>query len=545
MANRKPISRNELQWRLREDLFLSDYEIAEDIFTSNFVAEKIQNCKLAKLHIKNETLRIPKVEFIDCDITELIFEVVTGVELTISGGSYVAIDIKTDDITTHNSITNLKLENLNSPFKLNISDLKSKAIVITKCKLTNFQFNDCETEKLSITQTDVTENLTWGNSRVTENMIFATSSLTNGEIKNSHLNKLMVVSSVLKKELTLESGECEYFSISGQSDLNKIEFKNIALREFIMFQGKVKELLFNPMELRKVTISHEGIGMVSIEKFELNAFFMNTAPPAISIKDLQAHEFTIKNFRNGESFRLMDSEIKHTFNLDFCNLRPSDSSISEISNLDLQSCRKISFFKTNILDTEFYNVRWNANYRLDKKEKEIKGLTTAKKINHFWIIKESYRQLKIVSIANSNKIDANFFQSGELDIYYEILWRKALVYRQHVGDFFILLISRVFGGYGLNIWRPILWWAFLHSALFAVIVRYARLPFQFAETSNTIDWSTTKKAATLYFSLLSPVHETNFWNHNIFGLSDILIRIVAGFFIYYIIRASRKFIFSP
>jgi hypothetical protein len=322
MTPRTLVTKTIFQSMLRNDAALVNHEVSEAVLTTYVLPPIIKDCKIPKLHVKNGTLS-PQVQFINCDIEELILENVTGEELIFSGGKYLTIKIKTDHVVTHNDFKNIKFEGINPSLELEISDLKCEALVITKCLLKNLTFEDCEAVKITLRQVDIIDNFIWDNLHVSDSLTLATISISDGRLKNPEVKKLNLMACIIKKELVLDSGLCNYFGISGSSDLNKIEFYNISLGDFIMFLGAVKELIFDPLELKTLTIFHEGGGILRIDKFHLNATFANVHPMDITIRNLQSREFTITNFRNAKTFRFLDSEILHTLNLDYCNLKPT------------------------------------------------------------------------------------------------------------------------------------------------------------------------------------------------------------------------------
>jgi hypothetical protein len=548
MTARTPISKIVFQSMLNDGGTIINYAFDGEVISNNIIPPVINNCTLRKLTIKNGGLRNPKVEFINCDIDEIELINFSGTELLFNGGNYKKITINTNDGMSHNELHSLQITNIKSQLVLDINHVQFiEGFSVTKCEsITDFICEHVKSNKFHITNSTITNNFKCLSSEFLDNVVLA------GNYNNISITSLKaakdihLIKTVLGGELMITNSTINKLSISGNSDINKIEIKETLMGDLSMFKGKVGSFTLTPNDIEKIHLFHEnGAEKIIIEEFIFNCIYI-TQKFNFSISNLNAKRFVLTNFRNKGEFRITDTNVTKEFSLNYCNLKPTteSESFSQISNLDLQDCKIVSLYRTNILGTEFFNVRWNSTYQLDHMKREIKGKSTDIKINHYWTIKESYRQLKIVSGDNDNKIDVNFFQSGELDIYYEVLKLKSTRKGKQIGDFLILWFSKVFGGYGLNIWKPIIWWGLFHSILFAAILHYGKFHFEWCGTWKSFDWETTKKAIGLYINLLNPVHSNVMYDHKILGISDFLIRLIAGFFIYYILKASRKFIFS-
>ncbi len=105
-------------------------------------------------------------------------------------------------------------------------------------------------------------------------------------------------------------------------------------------------------------------------------------------------------------------------------------------------------------------------------------------------------------------------------------------------DKFILFISWLFSDHGQSFARPIVWLIGVHLLLFLIAVGINYNEYYF---TTAHDWSATAEFIGSYLHLLNPVHKLP---ENASGgmlIIDFLMRFFSAFFIYHIIRASRKF----
>jgi hypothetical protein len=170
-------------------------------------------------------------------------------------------------------------------------------------------------------------------------------------------------------------------------------------------------------------------------------------------------------------------------------------------------------------------------------------------------LQEIYRQLKTVSLNNSNKVDAKKFLKNEMRIYHQliILQRKStsikniFAYLSLSIDSLMLGINKYVTDYGESIIRPTSSLILIGFLFFWYWMK--PLGIQFELNIEKIDWMTTKLAYGYFFNFLNPVHAYNISNINgcsvnLFGISDFLMRLISGFLIYHIVRSTRKFNFS-
>ena len=137
-------------------------------------------------------------------------------------------------------------------------------------------------------------------------------------------------------------------------------------------------------------------------------------------------------------------------------------------------------------------------------------------------------------LKDGNNIDALAFYRNEMEAYREFIkdnkdidWQEKLIVR----------LSRWASDHGQSLKRPIIGLFGFHLLFFLIAIGINYNGFYF--TPNH-DWSTVWDFIGSYFYLLNPVHKLPD-THGGMLIVDFLMRLSSGFFIYHIIRASRKF----
>ncbi|PCJ86156.1 MAG: hypothetical protein COA57_06460, partial [Flavobacteriales bacterium] len=169
---------------------------------------------------------------------------------------------------------------------------------------------------------------------------------------------------------------------------------------------------------------------------------------------------------------------------------------------------------------------------------EIEGnsLTKEQKKKKELILREVYRQLKNLCKAQSNYIDALGFYRNE----YAAYWKYIKANKKEVSfeDRFLVGLGRHVSNFGQSFIRPLIWLIIMHGILFLLLVIFNYKGFNFSFNHS---WNSFREGFGEYWYLLNPVHR--FTDDMAGGLKtiDFLMRLSSGFFIYHIIRASRKF----
>jgi hypothetical protein len=222
------------------------------------------------------------------------------------------------------------------------------------------------------------------------------------------------------------------------------------------------------------------------------------------------------------------------------------------NGMDLQDA-DLRILDSSIVKANYYSITWPISFKVTE-SMDGKGLNKLA-IGDVIKLQEIYRQLKTVSLNSSNKVEAKKFLKHEMRVYHQLItirrkstpFKSLFAYLSLSVDSLILSINKHITDYGESIIRPIT--SLLLFGFFFFWYWMEPLGIQFASTIYDINWMTTKQAYGYFFNFLSPVHSyevSNIDGHviKLFGISDFLMRLISGFLIYHIIRATRKFNFS-
>lgn len=268
-------------------------------------------------------------------------------------------------------------------------------------------------------------------------------------------------------------------------------------------------------EVITLNIQGKARNKVIIGTLELSS---HNLPSTVFIQDATVDHLIMDHVSGKEtSFELYDVEITTSWDMSYSI--PTDL---RTSNITLSNC-SVCLDGSLLSNCVFSNVTW-------PKKKLLKSNVYPKEAQSN-SLREAYRQLKQSMLKDSNNIDALAFYRNEMDSYRAYAKNNPEV---KLEDKFILFTSWIFSDHGQSFAKPMLWLMGVHLALF--------LPLISADYHFTLhhDWSVTPKLIGEYLALLNPAHsfkDSTGWQ----GIIDFLMRLSSAFFIYHIIRASRKF----
>jgi hypothetical protein len=259
-----------------------------------------------------------------------------------------------------------------------------------------------------------------------------------------------------------------------------------------------------------------------------------------------------------ENFVLKDVVVEKQLNLNGIDLREPIFNIVDLRRCDLR------IYRTNFIKPTFRYVEWPTNNKFYEFEDiKLRKDNTDDYILKLKDLREGYRQMKKHFIEHDDKFDAMIFQSNELRTQLRIksveTWRRDWKSRyDNFGDWFLLATNNKFSNFGLSWTRPLFWWlCVFHLMLFYLLLINFDLgikPFYDPYTGNlnSPSWDATLEGLYLYMKILFPVHDADIKipftcpakTRDIWGISDFFMRIVSGYFIFLIIRGTRKFNFK-
>ena len=198
------------------------------------------------------------------------------------------------------------------------------------------------------------------------------------------------------------------------------------------------------------------------------------------------------------------------------------------------STAKLCLDNTYIGDCVFTNVKWRPK-KLLFTSNQLTGSDYSNSLKEALILKEVYRQLKNVMKAHSNNIDALGFYRNEMDQYWIEINRDNAV---SFGDKFIVFVNKYSSDFGLSLGRPLILLLAIHLILFLLMILNG---FDDLVMFRNVNLESTWKGFVDFWVLLSPVRRSLDNGSSCTVFLDFLMRISSSFFIYHIIRATRKF----
>jgi len=232
------------------------------------------------------------------------------------------------------------------------------------------------------------------------------------------------------------------------------------------------------------------------------------------------------------------------------SIRIENSTIegARFHNVNLSSA-SIRLLNSSLSECELINVEWPRKSELYEYSTDLKRKSRREKLNTLWPLKESYRQLKVLSLTQHNKIDALAFQKHELKVYWKIVHLRTFssIWLKGFGNWLILSTNWLFSDFGQSIRWPLTWLLVFQLIFISSLLSNYDLGIRPELDPCLWEWEATKVGLGLFLNLLNPVHSVEIINPftkesiPIFGITDFLMRVIDGYLIYYFIRASRKY----
>lgn len=470
----------------------------------------IDNCQIQSLHISFVSINTVRIEgkstINKISIGGSNFQSIYFFQNTVTSFEIENCEIQKTNFST-SEIVDFKIEDTITSEHLSLSEIKSKKILIkdhqTKVSISHCVFDELLIQLIGYDLTDLYlgsntgKKLNIRNSQRTIDYVhFISNEIEQITFETTFVNKMYLDN--LKSSLISISGEVNDYLKLYNSAIGNLFLSNLRQSN-------------NELNLKGSTIKHLYLQRLKREENSITTF----------------NEIEIE-----ESLFLEDSYLP--------NIR--------LNNVDLTNAN-LHLHNTVLTGSEFINVRWK-DYSIYENTKEaIK--TTKNRIGFLWSLKEQYRQLKVLSINQHNKIDAVSFQRNELRIYLNLLtlltWRNGLKsFRKNFGNWLILVTNKLFSNFGQSWLLPLVWWLGLHGLLFCLMLRQYPLGVEFGIGEST-SFEATYRASKLFLELIFPVHNKEVLNVytsetvKVWGWLDFTMRVIAPYFIFYFIRGTRKY----
>jgi uncharacterized protein YjbI with pentapeptide repeats len=353
------------------------------------------------------------------------------------------------------------------------------------------------------------------------------------------------------QEVKMVSVDCPKISLEVQSD---VSFNNVKCSDEIVFSNchQATTIALNNCYISKLTVVNQQIYAVTIKdgsfgelnlinarlnrisaqsakgKVRFNRLTVDDRIDAVDLHNTVLEELSFQTIKRTEGIQLTNVEVSERISI-------IDSRIDNANfhNMNLHSCN-FTLVDSSITESTFVNIRWPKHYLINESiSKQAKN-----RIESLWRIREAYRQLKVVCETQQNKIDSLAFKKHELKIYWKIVNSESRTL-SNLGDWLILGSNKLFSDFGQSIFRPLLWLLSVNLLLFNRLLALYDLGIKF--DLHAPKWASFWRGLGLYLNLLNPVHNFELHGVSILGATDFTMRVLSSYFIYYFIRASRKF----
>ncbi|WP_462247810.1 hypothetical protein [Ekhidna sp.] len=367
--------------------------------------------------------------------------------------------------------------------------------------------------------------------------------------ENCSIRRLELVKTKVLSDIT--GSTIEKLIINTESNINAITSKSFDSVSINSSQLKLVELsqaksaTFSSVHAKSITfksterivLANSEIDSVSFNECNFNNFFVN---------ECNCGEFVINNLRyagsSTEFFKINHLLVSGSFEI-------NDSTLGNaVFEFLLVRSANVVFRNSDYADWEFNKVDWPTGYEIDL------GYTGM--LSENLVHRDFYRELKRKCIANENTIDAAYFKSKEMIFHTRYIGELSKEYKRIHGrikylkndlfsEWFILWTNKVFSGFGGNVWRPLLLGLIFHLLFFNLfLLDFSHFGIKaFYQGGFGVEMASSIKGVVKYLEMFNPLH--SFDDKVKLGIGalfmDIVMRVSSGYFIFYILRASRKF----
>jgi hypothetical protein len=157
-------------------------------------------------------------------------------------------------------------------------------------------------------------------------------------------------------------------------------------------------------------------------------------------------------------------------------------------------------------------------------------------------LRDIYRQLKAISLNSKDIVNALYFKANEMNVYLYLLKQTKKPFWKFWkwrSNYFELWLSKKSGNFGISIGRPIIGLIGVHLLIFIILLHFTSFR-GVTITYNINDWSSINfwKSFNNFWELIVPIRK---FSEELNPFTDILMRLFSGFFVYHLIKATRKF----
>jgi len=380
------------------------------------------------------------------------------------------------------------------------------------CKFSNTRFYDVNFEDLIIDNCILTGSFTFYKSSIDNVSIIKPFAQPNGLI------------GVYSKEIEL----LEIDSNDAKINVRLVEFSKAELT------GTFKRISIDAKEFESLEIIGND-DKSTIEKFELLGINFSGNVSVLN-QFIEKLDFSYSNQKSG-NFILTEVFIDScaingcTFSNFYLNQvkfnSPPNFNESDLSNIKLSNIKW--FDKIRSLQNSFLDEKIKIFYKLRKKYLSEENVFEEDEVSDLKYQHETYRQLKVASIANHNLIDTLVFYQNEMNLYWKLIRIEGGVSWY---DHLLIFLNRIVSNFGQNWFSPLMWLFIFHFIFYSSLLSWNYF-------GN--NWSGSDEFGQ-FWVLLNPIHKTPCYIDSGMGhFTEFIMRVMGGYFIYHFIKASRKF----
>lgn len=290
-----------------------------------------------------------------------------------------------------------------------------------------------------------------------------------------------------------------------------------------LFGGKYDKIILDYAKgLKELIIVGNEMDSIKIDISELRMNFYSL-DGVVKLKDANIKNWSLCQFSKNEG-KLTLQNLSFT---DQVKIIGSDLAGTRFNDVDFRNA-KIYLDWTIINDVIFANTIWPKKHKLF-------SVVTDSEILRLGSLTEMYRQLKKVSIFDSNNIQALHFYRNEMSSYWQ---RVQLDKTETWSNRLLILINKYSSNFGQSYWIPF-WWIIIGHLFFCCLIW--NFESSICCISESLCHSDFQNGLAEYLNWLIPFYKQpeNWKSKSI--IVGALMRVYNGFFIYHFIKATRKF----
>lgn len=397
---------------------------------------------------------------------------------------------------------------------------------VRNVKTSVFNLNNCKAQTISIERAE-------GFATFSENQIEKDIHLLN--VKYYHCD----IKNQLKKIKTLRinSEELEYVKVSSRNTIEECRISAVLEADI---QGDFDQLEISSENFNSISVSSLSIvdsNTLELKKAQINTLVVTSSKISgnleinqISTKSLEFFDvYSPNGIVKISELDAQDASFVRCVIKDFYWTQISFKERPEIIGGDLSTVRlaNVDWPAGHLLKDSFLKERLFPFERFFRKIFKRPDRFSQAGLSELKYERDAYRQLKVASFASQNTIEALKFYRNEMKLY----WKEVRITgKEKWYDKILLFMGRWSSNFGQNWLLPILWISISSTSLYFLIKK----------PTIECDWDAFGSGVLEVLYYANPARKLPTVASATAGI-DVLFRIINAYFIYHLIRATRKF----